>query len=141
MRLIDADALMEAFEDLFYNDVDDQERTERLIDNAPTVDTEITVEQAVSKIQETDLLSKHDKILKEWADMKCEYCNKNVRPQGAWIAVKDKLPDTDGFYLVFLENEQMVVAHSDGIIANHDYGPKILAWQPLPEAYKKGGAE
>lgn len=38
--LISRDALKEAFEDLFYNDYDDQIRTERLIDNAPTVHTE-----------------------------------------------------------------------------------------------------
>ena len=63
------------------------------------------------------------------------------RPQGEWIAVKDKFPDTDGCYLVSLENGQIVVAHSSGIIENHDFEPRMLAWQPLPEPYKAGGKE
>ena len=62
------------------------------------------------------------------------------RPKGEWIPVSERLPEKAGFYLVFLENERMAVAHSDGIIANHDFEPKMLAWQPLPEPYKKGGA-
>lgn len=49
MRLIDADALKKALEVTQYNDIDDLTRTERLIDNAPTVDTytEDDVENAI----------------------------------------------------------------------------------------------
>lgn len=85
----------------------------------------------------------------------CEDCNKKIeeirqaydkmkvmkRPQGEWIAVKDKLPDTDGEYLVSLDNGRIVTADGRGIIDNHDFAPKMLAWQPLPEPYKKGGAD
>lgn len=39
MRLIDADALKSALEIEQYNDYDDLLRTERLIDNAPTIKT------------------------------------------------------------------------------------------------------
>ena len=58
-----------------------------------------------------------------------------------WIPVSERLPEKEGYYLVFLENGQMVVAHSSGVIANHDFEPKMLAWQPLPEPYKKEGDE
>lgn len=61
--------------------------------------------------------------------------------QGEWIAVTDKLPDKDGEYLVSLENGRIVVADERSIIENHDFEPKMLAWQALPEAYKKEGAE
>jgi len=64
-----------------------------------------------------------------------------ARPQGEWIPVSERLPEEEGFYLVSLENGQIIVAHSSGLIANHDFEPKMLAWQPLPEPYKKCGAE
>ncbi len=38
MRLIDADRLMGDFSCTFYNDLDDQNRTEKLINEAPTVE-------------------------------------------------------------------------------------------------------
>ena len=63
------------------------------------------------------------------------------RPHGEWIPVSERLPDTDGYYLVSFEDEQILVAHSSSIIEHHDFEPKMLAWQPLPEPYKKGGAE
>lgn len=62
-------------------------------------------------------------------------------PHSEWIAVKDKLPDKDGEYLVSLENGRIVIADKGGLIENHDFEPKMLAWQALPEAYKKGGVE
>lgn len=55
-----------------------------LIDNAPTVEPEITIEQAIAKIHETDLLTEHDKMMKEQVDIKCKLCNKRNRPQGEW---------------------------------------------------------
>jgi len=60
------------------------------------------------------------------------------RPHGEWVAVKDKLPDTDGEYLVSLDNGRIVTADGRGIIENHDFEPKMLAWQPLPEPYCGG---
>ena len=61
-----------------------------------------------------------------------------VKQKSEWIAVKDKLPYTDGFYLVTLEDGRIVIAHSSGIIENRDFGPKMLAWQPVPEPYMRG---
>jgi hypothetical protein len=92
----------------------------KLIDNTPAVEPYISPE-----------------VLNQFA----KYVAEHERPKGEWIPVSERLPEKEDFYLVFLENEQMVVAHSSGIIANHDFEPKMLAWQPLPEPYKKGGAE
>ena len=39
----------------------------------------ITTKQAIAKIQETGLLSAHDKMMKEWVDIKCACCNKNAQ--------------------------------------------------------------
>ena len=113
IRLIDANALKNAFANctltrhlnIYYDGI-----IADIIDNAPTVKPEITVEQAISKIQETDLLSKHDKILKEWADMKCEYCNKNIRPQGD-IRWTDKLSVKSNGDIIDFEGR--VVGHID----------------------------
>jgi len=67
---------------------------------------------------------------------------KNERPHVEWVPVSERLPDNDGgCYLVSLDNGQIVVADSGGIIENHDFEPRMLAWQPLPEPYKEGGKE
>ena len=58
------------------------------------------------------------------------------KPQVKWIAVKDKFPDKEGEYLVSLDNGRIVVADDRSIIENHDFEPKMMAWQPLPEPYR-----
>ena len=64
------------------------------------------------------------------------------RPHVESVPVSERLPDNDGgCYLVSLDNGQIVVADSGGIIENHDFEPRMLAWQPLPEPYKEGGKE
>ena len=130
MRLGDLDALKENLFIKFGNQLTNGLLDE--IDNAPTVEHSLLplasdLDSAYMRGYE---VGKAEGILKA-----------NTRPQGEWIAVKDKLPNTDGFYLVSLENGQIVVAHSSGIIENHDFEPKMLAWQPLPEPYKAGGKE
>ena len=88
--LISRDALKKSFAETTYirftadmgqggYEMFSEKEIEDIINKAPTVTPEITVEQAIAKIQETDLLSKHDKILKEWADLKCVYCNKRIK--------------------------------------------------------------
>ena len=54
---------------------------------------------------------------------------------GEWVAAKNRFPDTEGEYLVSLDNGRIVVADDRSIIENHDFEPKMLAWQPLPEPY------
>lgn len=79
------------------------------------------------------------------------------RPQGEWIPITEKLPNTLGVYNVtrkLKEGETIYFIsdasyfdgqntwHSD-ICVNHGrpYLTDIIAWQPLPESYKEGVAE
>ena len=80
-----------------------------------------------------------------------------ARSQGEWIPITEKLPNTLGVYNVTRKlNEGETVyfisgaSYFDGQNTWHDdirvnhgrpYLIDIIAWQPLPESYKKGGAE
>lgn len=64
--LISREALKKAFEGIFYNDVYDQEITERLIDNAPTVDINRMMQRAFASGVMV-----------------------NTRPKGEWIKLED----------------------------------------------------
>lgn len=101
--LISRSALKEAFEDLFYNDVDDQERTERLIDNAPTVEAFTENDKALAYCEgyvrgsheayirpQGDLISRQDAI--DALEGQLDYLqtlNKNENPtaEGKWYGV------------------------------------------------------
>ncbi len=119
MRRIDADELKKALDEQMNFEENCRDSVFDIIDNAPTVECPFYAEAYQTGYEE----------------------GKNERPEGEWIAVKDKLPDKEGFYLVSLENGRIVVADSGGIIENHDFEPKMVAWQPLPEPYKKEGAD
>ena len=66
-----------------------------------------------------------------------------LKPQGEWIPVSERLPDQNGFYITtcrdICENRVHVVMF-DGVRKKWGRGG-VIAWQPLPEPYKKGGAE
>jgi hypothetical protein len=81
----------------------------------------------------------------------------NAQPKTDWIPCEERLPSDDGKYLV---TEMVRTAlrkyytvgssyfngetwHSDfkGKFGGKDIGRTVIAWQPLPQPYKKGGAE
>ena len=126
MRQIDADALKKEF----CKDIMGGLNWERIIDNAPTVIPSLNLDN----ITEDDI--EKFKMVWQRATSKGLLVISEDRPHGEWIAVKDKLPDTDGEYLVSLDNGRIVVADERGIIENHDFEPKMMAWQPLPEPYR-----
>lgn len=69
---------------------------------------------------------------------------KTSRPQGEWIPVSERLPEKTGYYLVTrkgfsIKNHVKRVGY-DANTKRWSEG-SIIAWQPLPEPYKKGGAE
>lgn len=69
------------------------------------------------------------------------------RTQGEWIPVSERLPDTSGHKIVCFVKPQRIDNIYIGL-AYFDNGrwvgylkKDIIAWQPLPEPYKEGGAE
>ena len=75
------------------------------------------------------------------------------RPQGEWNPVSEGLPMRNGVYTVtrIIEGTPIVDAsyfdgqntwHRDtGVNHGRPYLNDIIAWQPLPEPFKKEGAE
>ena len=90
-----------------------------LIDNAPAV--EYTFEEAFQKTV-------------------CEqrlYCP--AKPQGEWIPVDERLPEALQSVLVTSTSGRVYTSYI--VHGEWEYGGNVIAWQPLPEPYKKGGAE
>ena len=65
------------------------------------------------------------------------------RPQGEWIPVCERLPEYTGLYLISIY-DLVTVANFTGkhfCDRQMDNFVDVIAWQPLPEPYKEGGAE
>ena len=68
------------------------------------------------------------------------------RPQGEWIPVSERLPERDKEVIVTdIETEDTYCSWYLGEgywqCDNGMFNNRIIAWQPFPEPYKKGGAE
>lgn len=76
-----------------------------------------------------------------------------LKPQGEWTPVGERLPIRNGVYNVtrIIDGTRITDAcyfdgqntwHRDtGVNHGRPYLTDIIAWQPLPEPYKKGGTE
>ena len=66
------------------------------------------------------------------------------RPQGEWIPVNERLPEQGNqSYLVTVDYDNGVVCSCQRFFFNEDIGWNddcVIAWQPLPEPYMRGGA-
>lgn len=136
VRLIDAEALKKAIKkELPQMSNWGETFIPLLIDNAPTVEPCLNCKDRKD--------AEYIRHGSSWHELQAlrKFKAENERPQGEWIAVKDKYPDKEGEYLVSLENGRIVVADDRSIIENHDYAPKMLAWQPLPEPYCGAGGD
>lgn len=91
---------------------------------------------------------------KEALDMAIESLEE--RPQGEWVPVSERLPKEnvceDGYHepskwvLVQARNGHMYTTRywtrdKKNVWTDLEYPEDIIAWQPLPEPYKGGGAE
>lgn len=56
----------------------------------------------------------------------------DVVEQARWIPVSKRLPEEEGLYLVYTEEQPFVCSFEDGEF----FIDEVLAWMPLPEPYK-----
>lgn len=113
-------------------------------------------EEAMDKANFASILRDSIKkaIYEDWAEEYIQFAEllkelKQLREQSKWIPVSERLPkageyigDVDKYYLVQNEYGDMLVArytHSEyweQIYQLQPIGDKIVAWMPLPEAFK-----
>ena len=163
MRLIDADALKKALKEAHINmvltfDIDTFNCVMNTIDNAPTVEPEKVYlakvqfdEDKLKEIVQTQVI---DKINSG------ELVLKDERPQDQWIPVSERLPEEKLSGGAFgFDFEEVLCTTIWGDVRAYKFGEPIghdkphfwlgggimdeyvIAWQPLPEPYEKGGAE
>ena len=158
MRLIDADALKEVLETMAKDEWNQQVGSSKgledaidAIDNAPTVDLKDIYQEG----HYDGHLEGYTKAINE------------ERVQGEWIPASERLPESRDWYLgLFKEpetdfigipyicdyvgevirgttNEGWILRHCTDVDTVPDYFRNLIcvAWRPLPEPYKKGGAE
>lgn len=67
------------------------------------------------------------------------------RPQDKWIPISERLPEQDNqSYLVTVDYGNGLIRACERFFFNSEIGwndDYVIAWQPLPEPYEKGGAE
>jgi len=140
MRLINADELKKVIHCEYSDDLGILEK----IDNAPTEPQVTVFAENASKEEIEDFKQELENVLK--------------RPQGEWIPVSERLPKDRKLVLVtayWHETYQVMQASYFGegekngwwCVPFNNCGKHmrndlhVIAWQPLPEPYKKGGAE
>lgn len=117
----------------------------KVIDNAPAVEPDVETN--------TQVLIK-DAYDQGYTDgWKERFGEPDGRPQGEWIPVLERLPEKAGEYLCSLHyaippyhmlHPEKDIYVDDVRVNSFDgtaFVPSVIAWQPLPEPYKKGGAE
>ena len=90
-RLIDADALKRELEVTQYNDIDDLTRTEKLIDNAPTVIPDVEFAEWVTKmIFDNNEIEDFDfELFSELACRKLEKMGLVKKTKSEWVKMKE----------------------------------------------------
>lgn len=61
------------------------------------------------------------------------------RPQGEWLLLSEQQPPKSGYYITSTIYNQVYCDYWS--VDHFDRTETVLAWMPLPEPYKKGGAE
>ncbi len=61
----------------------------------------------------------------------------SAQPEPEWIPVGERLPKENGFYLTSTMYGEVYLDAWNGI--NWERSEEILAWMPLPEAYREEG--
>lgn len=141
MRLIDADAI-EYTHAVARNMFDGHNWNELVvtkdeIEDMPTIQPEITHEQAVAYLQSTGWMQEHDRQM-----MLDGVHRLTAQPEPHWIPVTERLPKEDGSYLVSGKWGSGKKSVGDCEFSVEDgyfqtaWNFDVLAWMPLPEPYK-----
>lgn len=59
---------------------------------------------------------------------------------GEWIPCSERLPEEKGTYLVTVKKFGVTFARFTGQKDNLHFDSEVIAWMPLPEPFKEGGA-
>jgi len=144
--LISREALKKALDEQMNFDENCRDSVFDIIDNAPTVNEDMLVE---------DVIKAHENIgyEKGFRDGYAQcITDKEERPTGEWIPVSERLPEERGYYLVTTDGSHNAVIDiaeygkfyrkpENEYVLEWNKASRVIAWQPLPEPYKKGGAE
>lgn len=118
--LISRSALKREFETLFYNDCGDFVRTERLIDDAPTVEPKW--------IPVTERLPEEEGDYLLWGKI-----DENEEDEYSFIGSYDEGVEQFGIWHEQFDSRTL------GSLGSEFYAySKVVAWMPLPEPYKRG---
>lgn len=63
----------------------------------------------------------------------------SAQPETHWIPCSERLPEERGFYLTTTKDKAVYCDHWNE--DNFDRTEMVIAWMPLPEAYRGGGKE
>ena len=148
--LISRDDLKKAFEDTVCIEPMPYAFVKQIIDNAPTVEL-YQGEECVNIKMSEDEIEKFKQMLQERTPLYTITSDTFVegasaeRPHGKWIPISERLPEqANQSYLVTVDYGDGLVCScqrfffGEGIGWNDDC---VIAWQPLPEPYKRGEEE
>ena len=120
MRLIDADKLKETIKSPeTFTTIPVKKHMCKIIDNSPTAEYPFYQEAYQTGYEE----------------------GKNERPEGKWIPVSERLPEEKTKVLITNDKGEVDLIRWDTWWQNQTVYPnhiRAIAWQPLPEPYKKG---
>jgi len=144
MRLIDADNFSKVFNSKIFNKLQNEYLNSTADDKTKDVADFVTAEIMTDFNDLIDnaptIVAYTEEQIKELVELNRKLSG--VRPQGEWIPVSERLPTEDNDYIVtYIFSGEKEVGKS---WFNTKYGfiyEKVIAWQPLPEPYKKGGTE
>ena len=126
-------------ENIYPKNQDKRGFLEECIDIAIECMEEVEQYRALGTVEE---LKEAKKLLEKLEELKFE----NEQPKTDWIPCEERLPSEKGFYLVTVKRgcnlEVLCIWYQKEYwLYYQEETGKIIAWQPLPQPYKKEGAE
>ena len=104
----------------------------------------VQMQKAIQYLKEQKREYGTPSIFADYCDLAIECIEKQSKTD--WIPCEERLPSEDGKYIVCTTKGSVYCAkyskkHSTNYGFHTDSYTHIIAWQPLPQPYKKEGAE